>query len=541
MRFFHVFLAMCLVVAAWVMPALAGQVNIRSVSYDAERDMIVVKADGHLTPKTTRLANPDRVVIDLPGSHFVPAYQQFDNFQNSPIERVRVGQYLSSTTRIVLDLSRGANFEVLNAGNDLLIPTGGKAIASAPTATAAPRHEAPEVPTVRAVNVVRGTISFVMSSRRPYWSDMEPGNPSHFLVVFPNVKLAPGLNGASRTVNSNGVIRWRARQDGDDARIEFDLSGSPDFNIGATGLGWRFSQAAPQARPNLNAPPPATDAPLTLRKVGDQWQLVITAGGPFTYQTSTLAGDRVRLDLNGAHVSLPRDSVYIDSGLIARVRVSNVSGSSRLTIDFDQPVHYTSRMLGNRRSVLMALTRVNKDSVTVDPGHGGTDNGAMGVNGTREKDVTLAIATRLSRIMASNGMSVQMTRMKDLEILLRPRVEMANRNDSDVFISIHANSMGALHEVHGIETYYFSDESYALAKAVHKQLIRTLKQPDRGVRKNNFYVVHHTQMPSALVEIGYLSNAEEEARLKDPAYQEEAAQAIYRGVREFLEDRKAKN
>jgi N-acetylmuramoyl-L-alanine amidase CwlD len=380
-----------------------------------------------------------------------------------------------------------------------------------------------------------------MSSRRPYWSDLEPGNPSHFLVVFPNVKLAPSLNGASRTVNSNGVLRWRARQEDGDARIEFDLVGTPDFNIAATGLGWRFSQARQQAQPNLTAPPPATDAPLTLRKVGDQWQLVITAGGPFTYQTSTLSGDRVRLDLNGAHVALPRDSVYIDSGLIARVRVSNVGGSSRLTIDFDQPVHYSSRMLGNKRSVLMALTRVNKDSVTVDPGHGGTDNGAMGVAGTREKDVTLAIATRLSRIMASNGMSVQMTRMKDLEILLRPRVEMANRNDSDVFISIHANSMGSLHEVHGIETYYFSDESYALAKAVHKQLIRTLKQPDRGVRKNNFYVVHHTQMPSALVEIGYLSNAEEEARLKDPAYQEEAAQAIYRGVREFLEDRKNKN
>ena len=60
------------------------------------------------------------------------------------------------------------------------------------------------------------------------------------------------------------------------------------------------------------------------------------------------------------------------------------------------------------------------------------------------------------------------------------------------------------------------------------------------MRKNNFYVVHHTKMPAALIEIGYLSNPDEEAKLKDPAYQEQAAQAIYSGIREFLEERKRK-
>lgn len=549
MRFLPLFLALCVWLAATATPAVAALVNILDVSYDASRDLIVIRADGRLVPKTTRLSNPDRMVIDLPGSRFGRAYQQIDQLAGTSITRVRVGQYLAGTTRIVLDLSRATRFEVLTAGNDVLIPTRGQQVAGASVPTSAPkppqpqRPTTPETPILRSINVHNGNISFLMSSRRPYWSHLETGNPTTYTVVFPNVRLASGLHGAARGVNSGGILRWRSRQEGDDARIEFDLTRTPDFDITATGIGWRFSQQQPQAaKPVQPALPPATDAPLTLRKVGDQWQLVITADKAFTYKTATVADDRIQLDITGARVALPRDSVYIDSGLIARVRVSNLGGGvSRLVIDLDQPVKYAARLLGSRKSVLMSLKRVNKDSVTVDPGHGGTDHGAIGTKGTREKDVTLAIATRLSRIMATNGMSVQMTRMKDLEILLRPRVEMANRNDSDVFISIHANSFGTMRGVQGIETYYFNDDSYALAKAVHKHLVRSLKRPDRGVRKNNFYVVHHTKMPAALIEIGYLSNPDEEAKLKDPAYQEQAAQAIYSGIREFLEERKRKD
>lgn len=548
MRFLPVFLALCLWLSTLlvVAPASAALVNVHDVRHDAERNLIVIKADGPLAPRTTRLSNPDRLVVDLPNAHFSRAFQQLEGFEGTPITRVRVGQYLAGTTRLVLDLARPSHFEVLTAGNEVLIPTRGQAAPAAARAVPVPQRPAaqPAVPTLRAITVHNGNLSFLMSSRRAYWTHLEPGKPAKYFVVFPNVRLAPGLHGASRVVNSGTVHRWSARQDGDEARVEIDLSVTPDFDTTATAVGWHFTQqraaAAPKAQPAHQ--PLATDAPLSLRKVGDSWQLVISADSRFTYHTATSGEDRIQLDLTGGRVSLPRDSVYIDSGLIARVRVSHLGGAkSRLTIDLDQPVKHTARLLGNGRSVLLSLKRVNKDNVTVDPGHGGTDHGAIGTKGTREKDVTLAIATRLSRIMATNGMSVQMTRMKDLEILLRPRVEMANRNDSDVFISIHANSFGSMKGVAGIETYYFNDESYNLAKSVHKHLVRTLKQPDRGVRKNNFYVVHHTQMPSALIEIGYLSNPQEEAKLKDPVYQEQAAQAIYRGVREFLEERKRKD
>jgi N-acetylmuramoyl-L-alanine amidase CwlD len=283
-------------------------------------------------------------------------------------------------------------------------------------------------------------------------------------------------------------------------------------------------------------------APLTLKGVRQAWQLRLMATGDYRHEVIPLSDTRIKVRFKGGRIALPRDSVYIDNGLIARVRLMQ-SGrdEAELMIDFDKPVDVQHKRLADSRALLLSMKRIDRDRVTLDPGHGGDDNGAVGTAGTREKDVTLGIAERLSKVMQRHGMSVQMTRMRDLEILLRPRVDMANRDESDVFVSIHANSMGRHHQIRGIETYYYSDESYPLARAIHQQLVTQLKQPDRGVRKNNFYVVHHTKMPAALVEIGYLSNPQEEALIRDPVYQERAAQAIFDGVQAFLRERNPKH
>jgi N-acetylmuramoyl-L-alanine amidase CwlD len=440
-----------------------------------------------------------------------------------------------------------------------------------------------------------------MSQRAPYWTHVRAGGgagqPVRYLVVFPNTTLAPAAVG-TQAIDVRGVQRVTTTQNGTEARLEFELNKPPTFDVQAKSWGWRFAADAqttvaatmgdttpvatttPRAGPlkTTFAPTPrptprrapeksagkqlgrdqrrpsparpetgpawanAPDAPLALRKIDGHWQMLLTADDRLIYRTSAVGDDRIRVDIEGGKVALPRDSVYIDNGLIARVRVApGQGGGTRLTIDLDQPIRHTARLMGNQRSLLMAFHRLGKDRVTLDPGHGGSDSGTVGQKGTREKDVTLAIATKLARIMEANGTSVQMTRMKDLEILLRPRVEMANRNDADVFVSIHANSFGSQHGVNGIETYYFSDESLPLAKSIHKSLLRSLGRPDRGVRKNNFYVVHHTKMPAALIEIGYLSNAEEEALLTSPAYQERAAQAIYAGIKDYMAGRKTQH
>jgi N-acetylmuramoyl-L-alanine amidase len=567
-------------------PAVAAAVvSVEGVTWDAARQAYVVKASGELAPRVRRLASPARLVIDLPNAKLVPSHQALDGVPGSGVTRVRVGQFQATTTRIVLDLARAIEIDVEAGGHELVIPL--RAAAGAAPAPAQATASVVDVPTIRGIRHRNGDFAIQMSQRSPYWSHVQPssGQTVRYLLVFPNTKLAPGAAG-SVPIGSHGVQRVTSTQVGSEARIEFELSKAPTFDVQATTQGWHFladrarSAEAPAAKatprvaaarkpaerlsakprgpkagtPDAARPAPArpaaepgawtgaSDAPLALRKVDGHWQMMLTADSRFKFTTTAVGDDRVRVDIEGGKVPLPRDSVYIDNGLIARVRVNSQSGgTTRLTIDLDQPVRHTARLLGNQRSLLLGFHRVGKERVTLDPGHGGSDHGTTGRKGTREKDVTLAIASRVARMMEAGGMSVQMTRMKDLEILLRPRVEMANRNDADVFVSIHANSFGRQHGVNGIETYYFSDESYPLAKSIHKSLLRSLGRPDRGVRKNNFYVVHHTKMPAALIEIGYLSNPEEEALLASPAYQEKAAQAIYAGIREFMAARKAQH
>ncbi len=573
----------------------APVVAVEGVSWDADRQAYVVKASGELAPRVQRLESPARLVIDLPNAKLVPAYQALEGAPNSGISRVRVGQFQANTTRVVLDLVRSIQVGVEAGGHEVVITPP----RSAGTDAAAPASASVvTTPTIRAIRHRNGDFAILMSQRAAYWSHVRPGNgqPVRYLLVFPNTKLAPGAQGTV-PIGVHGVHRVTATQAGSEARVEFELSKAPTFEVQAGPQGWRFladraplnasaisaprpvakptprmalatplprpsrkpaerlttrprtpKVAAPDAgrpaaaRPEAAAWTGAPDAPLALRKIDGHWQMLLTADDRFRFTTTPIGDDRLRVDIAGGKVSLPRDSVYIDNGLIARVRVNSQTGdTTRLTIDLDQPVRHTARLLGNQRSLLLGFHRVGKERITLDPGHGGSDHGTTGQKGTREKDVTLAIATRLARMMEAGGMSVQMTRMKDLEILLRPRVEMANRADSDVFVSIHANSFGNQHGVNGIETYYFSDDSYPLAKSIHKSLLRNLGRPDRGVRKNNFYVVHHTKMPAALIEIGYLSNAEEEALLSSPAYQERAAQAIYTGIREFMAARKAQH
>jgi N-acetylmuramoyl-L-alanine amidase len=172
--------------------------------------------------------------------------------------------------------------------------------------------------------------------------------------------------------------------------------------------------------------------------------------------------------------------------------------------------------------------------VVVDPGHGGNDPGAVGPSGVREKDVNLAVSYFLRKILMENGISVIMARGDDSEIELQPRVDVANNNNADLFVSIHCNALDGNSPM-GVETYYRTPQSVDFAKSIHKNMIQTLGTPDRGARGDrNLFVIRKTTMPSVLVEIGYISNTIEEANLANSAHQKKVAQAVYKGIKEYL-------
>ncbi|RMH06852.1 MAG: N-acetylmuramoyl-L-alanine amidase [Nitrospirae bacterium] len=215
--------------------------------------------------------------------------------------------------------------------------------------------------------------------------------------------------------------------------------------------------------------------------------------------------------------------------------------------------------------------------VVLDPGHGGKDPGAIGRNGTKEKDITLAVAKQLHDLLRKRlGIKVLLTRTKDVFLDLEDRVAFANTNKADLFISIHVNSHPKRH-IRGVELYHYGEasdpramevaarenglslsdnapawqfiladkltdqkieESQTLAWTTRQAMVQTLKRHytvhDHGVKTAPFYVLRFTTMPSILAEVAFVSNPAEEKRLRSRAYQRQLAEGIFHGIATYL-------
>lgn len=176
-----------------------------------------------------------------------------------------------------------------------------------------------------------------------------------------------------------------------------------------------------------------------------------------------------------------------------------------------------------------------KKRVCLDPGHGGRDPGAVGKSGLREKDINLQVALRVADLLMEKY-EVSITRINDSHVSLTKRCEIANQSKSELFVSVHCNA-AENPEAHGIETfhYYTSDRGKLLAGEIQWGLIALTDRRDRGVKAAGFQVLKGTSMPAVLVEMGFISNREEEELLQEEEYQTACAKAIVRGIEEFFD------
>jgi N-acetylmuramoyl-L-alanine amidase len=168
--------------------------------------------------------------------------------------------------------------------------------------------------------------------------------------------------------------------------------------------------------------------------------------------------------------------------------------------------------------------------VCIDPGHGGTDPGAIGEDPfvLKEKDVNLSISLFLKKELETKGHTVFLTRDTDIDVSLSARAKFANQKDADIFISIHCNSF-ANNSAEGIETWIFSGSNAGrkLAEPVQKSLAATFpNHKDRGIKEANFQVLRETKMPAILIECEFISNPTKLKFLADKDNQAKIAQAI---------------
>lgn len=189
--------------------------------------------------------------------------------------------------------------------------------------------------------------------------------------------------------------------------------------------------------------------------------------------------------------------------------------------------------------------------IVLDPGHGGPDPGAVGRSGSLEKDIVLAIAGQLRSFLESVGAEVILTREDDRDLSgldngslrqrkrldLAARVEIGNQPGVDLFLSIHANKIPS-GRWFGAQTFYFRDghpESARLATAIQTELVRVTRRTTRVASSRiDQYLLENLLCPAATVEVGFLSNASEEAVLITDAYQTKVAWAIFMGVARYM-------
>jgi N-acetylmuramoyl-L-alanine amidase len=174
--------------------------------------------------------------------------------------------------------------------------------------------------------------------------------------------------------------------------------------------------------------------------------------------------------------------------------------------------------------------------VVIDPGHGGGDPGAVGINGIQEKVVVLSVGTQVAQQLRQKGINAVLTRSSDREIDLAPRVATAERVRADLFVSIHANSISLSRpDINGIESYYYaSAKGYRLARSIHNSILSNIRASDRGIRQARFYVVRRTSMPSVLIEIGFVTGSQDAARLASATQRTKLAEAIVQGILDYL-------
>lgn len=192
------------------------------------------------------------------------------------------------------------------------------------------------------------------------------------------------------------------------------------------------------------------------------------------------------------------------------------------------------------RPVLRAQDVRGFDTVIVDAGHGGHDRGGVpGQRGIAEKEATLDTARRLERSLRARGVRVVMTRTTDDFISLSQRVgtTYSFNPGRTVFVSVHFNS-APREGAHGIETYYYRGDSFALASRLHRELVADMNTEDRFVRRRPFYVIRRAAVPAVLLECGFLTNGYEENRIAGTRYRQQLADAITDGL---LAQRRAGN
>ncbi len=487
-----------LLAALVALPATASE--IVSWRFDQTNNRLDFATDNRVKPEAQLLADPGKLVISLPETKLNKSTQRQPIGKG--VRELRVGYNDETrTTNLVFELESGYIFDPrqilirANSANQWSVQL--------PEAQLAKGGATP----TGSVSVFNETGALVAPDRQVTTS-----------VVTGVSSSAPPASSATLIAASGAPVTISAVEvDKQYNRVIIRGSRQLSYSGGWDAKGSVYRVVIPNARLAGNFKFPSQN----------EVNLQIFSASPNSVQVEVRRFDRNQIGpvvqyYAGQILSLPYGAA--PRPVVAEARQPSNTATPRTTM----PTTFPAGRPVNRQVLVM-----------LDPGHGGKDPGAIGVGGLREVDVILPIAKRVSRILESQGIRTKLTRDGDYFVDLNPRVEMANRANATVFVSIHANSIDGRPDVNGLETYFYGPAGGRMAEVVHRNVLSTVTQKgfyigNRNTRSARFLVLRKSQIPAILVETGYLTSAVEAARLRREDYQAAEAEGIAKGIIEYL-------
>ncbi len=223
-----------------------------------------------------------------------------------------------------------------------------------------------------------------------------------------------------------------------------------------------------------------------------------------------------------------------------------ISDDTTYTVNIKKPEKYSYKTISNNGVYVFKVSEMpyceaqNLEGLTiaVDAGHGGTEKGAIGCLGDKEKDINLGIANELKNLLSIMGAKVIMTRECDGDVSLDDRVRIAREQDANIFVSIHLNSIGDIkmdiHKNRGTSVFYYNDNSKKLAKSLEETVSKGLNTRKDGTKQASFAVIRPTEYIGVLVEVAYMTNPLDSVLYKKEEFPREAAKAIADGIFDYI-------
>jgi len=608
----------------WILPGILGVFGSLLISFnayagtlqnwrfDGNANRLVLVTDDGVQPRAQLIADPTRLVIDLPGIRL--GQSTLRQSVGGAVREVRVGQFDAETTRVVIELNPGYTVDPQQivirgaTANEWTVqlptpqfvgvqptPPRGNPSTPAPTSPVASTPSASglvqiediqEVPDGFFIRTTGGTPRVDLSrNRRRTELRMElrdsdlagrlgegtvrlgrSGVDSLELERRRRNRIRMTLNLSDpdsnwiASVSPNGITLIRSRLSGD--RVVAGSTPTP-IPVATT----PSPSQPPTTRPPTQQPPP-TRPPASgqisqiqsveLSQDGDR--LLIRADQPFTYRAERERGSStVNIIIPSARLAdrIPDPQLSSNSPL-QRVRLRQETNQS-VVIQVEPSSNVTVGEVNQVSGQILAIelqrprpqatppNRPNVSSpgnlpnvrsglvVVIDPGHGGVDPGAVGIGGLKEEDIVLDVGLKVAQLLEQQGVRVVMTRQSDQGVDLEPRVQIAESARADIFVSIHANALSMSRpDVNGIETFYSSPEGARLGRVIHDNMIQFSGMNDRGLKSARFYVIRNTSMPAVLLEIGFVTGAQDAPQLADPEWRSQMSVAIARGILQYL-------